>query len=427
MKATLNTLTGIILLCFYACRSSEALVDAHFIDSVLAHYQTSVAARVNEGDLQFWKRRVDSLPESFVNQQKFAMALAGRFHFFGDIRDLKQADSIMQGLAYRYREPGFFLSLAGYKMLQHRFTEARALIDTVVQTKAEPFAVQMMLFDANFELGNYFDAMAILKRTASPRDYAYNFRLSKMEHYEGSVDSAIAHMQKAASLASANPYLEQAALSNAGDLYIHDGELSKAVKIYEHCVRLNPSDFHSLMGLAWIALVHDNNPSLASKVFNFVNRQIKSPDPLLKLSQAAELTQPAQAKEYALAFVHIASDPSYGAMYNKYLVQLYTGILNDPQKALSLAQNEISNRATPQTYAWLAWSLFRADRKEEAYAVFQQHVSGKGLEGLELYWMGKLMKGMDKGYNAAQFFHAARQNLYDLSPAEQKDLASMEK
>jgi hypothetical protein len=40
-------------------------------------------------------------------------------------------------------------------------------------------------------------------------------------------------------------------------------------------------------------------------------------------------------------------------MYHKYLVELYTGILNSPAKALAIAEKEIDNRATPQTYAWL--------------------------------------------------------------------------
>jgi hypothetical protein len=36
--------------------------------------------------------------------------------------------------------------------------------------------------------------------------------------------------------------------------------------------------------------------------------------------------------------------------------------------------------------------------------------------------MGKLMKGLGKGYNAQQFFEAANKNRYDLSPAKIKDL-----
>jgi len=66
--------------------------------------------------------------------------------------------------------------------------------------------------------------------------------------------------------------------------------------------------------------------------------------------------------------------------------------------------------------------LFVNNKKEEAYKTYQQFVSGRPLEALELYWMGKMMKGLEKGYNAQQFFKAAQKNKYDLSPLMRKDL-----
>ena len=127
-------------------------------------------------------------------------------------------------------------------------------------------------------------------------------------------------------------------------------------------------------------------------------------------------------KRYASEFVTKATDPRYGKMYTKYLIEIYTGILCEPAKAESLGREELNNRATPQTYAWYAYSLFENNKKEDAYKVFQQHVSGEPLEGLELYYMGKMMKGLGKGYNAREFFKAADKNKYDLSPDIAKSL-----
>lgn len=413
---------GFVLLVLVSCNHSTTLVKPVFIDSLLLHYTPSRMAVVSNSDLAFWNSRVQKEPENFVNLSKYASALAGRFHLYGDISDLMAADSIMQKIANQYHEPGMLLSLAGYKMMQHRFAEAKECIDTVVAMKAEKYATQMMLFDADFELGNEFNAQYILKKNYAPLDYAYNFRLSKFDHYKGEIDSAIAHMMKAASLATASPYLKTVALSNAADLYIHNGELKKAAGLYEECIRFNPSDFHSIMGLGWIALVHDGNDSLAKKIFAFVSKKLKSPDPLLKLSQAYELNDASASKQYASDFVAQASEPVYGNMYNKYLVQLYTGVLNDPAKALKVAHKEMMNRRTPQTASWLAWCLFLNNRQQEAYKIYRQFVAGRPLEALELYWMGKLMKGLGKGYNAKQFFEAAEKNQYDLSPSMKKDL-----
>ena len=177
------------------------------------------------------------------------------------------------------------------------------------------------------------------------------------------------------------------------------------------------------MGIGWIALVHDKNDSLANKIFHFVAGKTQAPDPILKLSQTAELNNDsASMKKYAQQFVDMTSNPLYGTMYNKYLVELYTGTLNNPEKAEAVAENEIANRQTPQTYAWYVWCLYFNNKKDKAYKVYEEHVSGKPLEGIELYWMGKFMKGHGKGYNAHEFFKAAYKNKYDLSPSMMRDL-----
>ena len=47
---------------------------------------------------------------------------------------------------------------------------------------------------------------------------------------------------------------------------------------------------------------------------------------------------------------------------------------------------------------------------------------GKPIEGLELYYMGRMMEGLDKKYNATEFYKVAWKNRYDLSPSKQKYL-----
>ena len=127
-------------------------------------------------------------------------------------------------------------------------------------------------------------------------------------------------------------------------------------------------------------------------------------------------------KKYASEFVGMATASVYGNMYNKYLLELYTGILNEPAKGEAIAARELLNRTTPQTYAWYVWALYSNNKTAEAEKIYRQHVSGKPLEGLELYWMGKYMQAQNKGYNAEQFFKAAYKNKYDLSPGMARDL-----
>ena len=144
---------------------------------------------------------------------------------------------------------------------------------------------------------------------------------------------------------------------------------------------------------------------------------------LFKLSQLADARgDRAMQKKYAQQYADAVTAPAYGNMYNRYMIELYTGILNEPAKAEALARKELLNRATPQTYAWYVWALYCNNKTAEAAKICQQYVSGKPLEAPELYWMGKFMQAEKKGYNAQQYFKAAYKNRYDLGPAMARDL-----
>jgi len=410
---------------FTSCKRNAKIVDQTFADSLVTHYTYPQQMAQNAADMQFWKNRIDPKRPGQVSESKYASALVTRFHFLGDIKDVKTAEAVLKGVNKTYNNSlaGPFVALTGSAMLQHHFAQADTLLNKALKIGVDGFTKTTLSFDVNFELGRYNDAEISLRRLASAKDYSYYFRRSKMDHFTANLDSAISNMQRAADLEKSQPYLRGIALSNTADLYVHAGDLQKAADLYKNCISLNSADFHSILGLGWIALVHDKNDTLAEKLFKFVLTKNKLPDPLFKLYQMAQgRGDKSLEKQYANEFVARSTDTVYGRMYNKYVIEIYTGVLNDPEKAELLAKGELNNRSTPQTYAWYAYALFKNNKKQEAYKVFEKYVSGQPLEGLELYYMGKLMKGLDKGYDANEFFKAAEKNKYDLSPNMAKDL-----
>ena len=420
-------ITGIaILLLFASCKNeNKAIVSVAFTDSLLNNYSDSAAKNPLETDLQFWKNRI--IPESpgLINELKYAGSLVQRFHLTGNIQDLVTADSILliSDRAFGHKQTAPNMALIRNSILQHRFKMADSLLQQVRNTGIKKYESATLGFDVAFELGNYQVAEYELKQIATPNDYGYNFRRAKLAHYKGEVDTAIASMQRSAEQAGGNVSLMQAALSNEADLNLHNGNLQRANELYVQSIRLSATDMHSIMALGWIALVHDKNDSLAEKIFRFVQSKTKAPDAVFKLTQLADARgDSAKQKKYASEFVAIATAPVYGNMYNKYVLELYTGILNEPAKAEAMAARELLNRTTPQTYAWYVWALYSNNKNTEAEKIYRQHVSGKPLEGLELYWMGKYMQAQNKGYNANQFFKAAYKNRYDLSAGMVRDL-----
>ena len=411
---------------FSSCnRHDKIIVQNNFIDSLIANYSKPATIALNEADILFWKKRIDPEKPGMVSESRYAGQLANRFRLSGDIHDLKSSDSVLLKVdsVYNHKEASVYTAMVGHCISEHRFKDAADYLQKAEALGIKPYESYTANFDVDFELGYYPTAENYLKRFRSNNDYGYFFRKSKWEHYKGNLDSAISAMQNAFAWAGSDAGLQQAALSNTADLYLHAGELQKASDLYTQSIRLSAADLHSIMGLGWIALVHDKNDSLAEKIFRFVQSKTESPELLLKLEQTAEEKNDSiLQKKYAEEFASIVSDSLYGNMYNKYTIDLYTGILNDASKAEAIAKKEIEGRPTPQTYAWYVWCLFCNNKKDEAYSMYEKFVSGKPLEGLELYWMGKIMQGLNKGYNAHEFFKAAEKNKYDLSPAKIKDL-----
>ncbi len=407
---------------FLSCQNMEkSLVDKSFIDSLTRHYSLPAIAVQNEKERQFWLGRINPAAPGYLNESRYAGSLNMQFRFSGEIDSLKKADSILQQIDrnFNHKEASADLALVSHSITQHRFLQADSLLQAARRLGLRPYESFSTSFDVDFELGRYSEARTELNAIQSPNDFGYYFRRSKLDHLDGELDSSIQDMVKASRLAGANDYLNGVALANAGDLYIHAGNWPEARDAYTQCIRLNSADIHSLMGLGWIALVHDRNDSLAEKIFRLAQSKTLLPDPLFKLTQTAAVRHDSTRQiQYARAFAKQASGPAYGRMYNKYLIQLYTGILHKPALAESIAKDELSNRATPQTYAWYVWTLLNDNKKDLAYDTYRQYVSGKPLEALELYWMGRLMEDLSKNYNATEFYKAADKSRYDLDPSD---------
>jgi len=343
----------VLVVVLESCHStSSPAVDVKYADSLISHYSPN---RIVENNLAFWQKRMEDQPDNFVNGPEYAAALISAFRQSGDISQLIKADSLVNKTneVNAGKEPGNWRGLANLAMMRHQFSQPANYLKKAVAIEGNSVPNAFLDFDISFESGNYTRARVLLEELKTGNDYGYLFRRSKYEHYKGSLDSAIACMIMAADKAGNNKTLKQLALSNAADLYMHNAGISEAVDLYKESLHLNPSDLHSIAGLGWIALVHDGNDSLAERLFQLVHSKSKSPDILLKLSQLEGFRgNTVRQKEYAIQFLRMVTDPVYGKMYNKYLIDLYTGILPDPQRAIRLAQEEVNDRPTAQTWCW---------------------------------------------------------------------------
>ena len=418
---------AVFFVVFIACGKKQPLVETDFVNATLQKYSADYnkSSKIVDDEIIFWKERTIGKSPDLVNSVKYASTLISKFYLTGDVNYIKQSDSILWEVskAYNYKESSIYLSISNHSILQHRFSIADSLFKIADALGLKTYSKLTTAFDIQFELGLYQLAEKSVTQINQPNDYGYQFRTSKLMHYKGNLDSSIAAMKVATDLEKNNEVLLEKAQSNLADLYLHNNDVKNAYKYYKACLTSNASDLHSLMGLGWLALINDKNDSLAKRIFEFASTKTLLPDPFLKLVQYAQaIKNDSLELNFAKQFESIASQNIYGNMYNKYLIQLYTQVLNNPKKAVDLAEKEITNRATPQTYSWLVFALANNNELEKAQKIYEKFVAGKPLEGLELYWMGKFMIANKKTYNAKQYFKEAAKNKYDLSPRIMNDI-----
>jgi tetratricopeptide (TPR) repeat protein len=409
-----------LLIFLFSCQQKNTnLVSSKYVDSLLSINTLSSREKALELDMKFWKNRYESDKTSETNTQKYAGMLTARFHLYGNIADLKLAENLIQKIYknQKIKESGLARSLANYSGLQHRFNEASALANKALEIGDNKYESLLLQFDSAFELGKIDQAKILLHNIKKEYEYAYYFRLSKMNHYDGDLEKAIQSMEKAALLSHGNIYLEQAAISNLADLQLHSGDYEQASLNFQKSIALDHADYHSIKGIGIIAQNHDKNFQLAQKLYDFVAKKTASPDIYFNLIQLAQSVDNKDFEiKYAKEFTQKASEPIYGNMYNKYLIELSEGVLANPKTMLEIAEKEVKNRNTPQTNSWLAWALYKNNRKAEAMAIYQKKVNEKPLEGLELYFMGKMMAAEKKLQNAQAYFKAAFKNKFELMP-----------
>ncbi len=415
-------------LAFQSCQNNKPIVEKSFVDSLQSVYTPDSLLASNERNHIFWSNRINPNNPGNINELQYASTLINRFKLQGNIQDLDSAIMIAKKVdtTFAHTLSGPLLSLVSAFIMHHRFSDADSFYLKASKIGIKDYQRNALGFDVDFELGYYGQATIYLKSMRGVKDYNYFFRRSKMDHLKGNTDSAFSAMKKVVSLAGKSPILQNLAWSMLGDLQVHQDDLEDAANSLRHAIRANPGDMHSILQLGWIALMQNKDTAIANKLFQIAINRNHLPDPYYKLYQMAQWEHNfTKAKKYARQFEQKATMLAYESMYSKYLIELYATILNQPQRAEEIAFAELENRATPQTYAWYAYSLLCNRQKEKAYQIFQQYVAGKPIEGIELYYVGKVLKSLNHGLDAEKCFEAAMQNKYDLSPYMIDDIEKM--
>jgi tetratricopeptide (TPR) repeat protein len=373
-------------------------------------------------EIAFWQQRLQKNREDMVSKIKLAQLYSSRYHYSGNIEEVKKSDSLYK-VANRLQSKsgsGTYRSLAANCVTQHQFKQAQLYLDSALAMGDDKILSIQQQFDVALELGDVALAKGLLSQTGGKNDFSYLVRKAKFsDHAAGNLEEGIAAMEKALEkiMELDNEEMYCWAKTNLGDMYSHNNRFKDAYACYTDVLKKDNHYYHALKGIAWLAFSHDKDTEAAKKILNWLRLNHPVPDYSLMLAQvAAYENDTAAEKKFTSEFIAEVQQPQYGDMYNKYLFYLYSDRLNNPAAALKIAQTEVSNRPTAESYNFLCWAYYKNGNTDKAMQTAKQHVENKCFEPDAMYHLGMLYKSAGENGKARRYLKEAGNSSVELGP-----------
>jgi len=425
------TLLLLITAVFLSCSSEEKnILNQADYDNYLQANNTDAITKAKE-ELNFWNKRIKQDSIQLIELSKSAGMQTSIFQQNASIQQLKNAEKNLTraALVTNIGKDGKLLALAQNYITQHRFKEAKVLVDSArVIAGGEISAINFVAFDVAMELGDYDEAALFLKKETDFANYNYLIRLAKWEDYSGNLDKTIQHMEAAKAIAESSKQkgLLVWVYTNLADYYGHDGRIKDAYTHYLKALKIDPSNAYAKKGIAWISFSYENNPEEALRIITSIEQQSESPDyELLK----AEIYESTGDKELAATamnnFLEQVSNPQYGDMYGAYLVEIHAANPETSQQAITLALKEVENRPTPMSYDLLAHAYYGNGDYKKALEIAQEHVIGYTYEPMAQFHTAQIYKALDMQNELAPIKKELLEASFELGPVTYKEIQNL--
>ncbi|HEX6847024.1 MAG TPA: hypothetical protein VF144_08595 [Chitinophagaceae bacterium] len=381
-------------------------------------------------DMNFWMQRLKKNPEDAVAKASLAGLYSARFKIAGDINDIHVSDSLylIANQLFKTNSSLIYRSLATNCITQHKFLQAQQYLDTALSMGDDRYLTYLLRCDVAMELGNLYLAEQALKHIVDKNDFDYLIREVRLLDHKGDINGAIKKMETATQKAveSEKDVLILWAKTNLADMYGHANRYQESYQCYLDVLENDPEYLYALKGIAWLAFSHDKNTTEAKRILNYLRALHPLPDYDLMLAQVAAYENDAVAeRDLQDRFLRTVADRRYADMYNKYVFDLMTGSHKDLAKALEIAQREVDNRPTPQSYDLLAWAYYKSGRKEEAYKIAKRFVENKNHEPDGLYHLGVIWADAGEIKKAKYFISEAANAAFELGPQLYKEVCAV--
>ncbi len=412
-----------------SCQKSKDSITSPQDYEVYLQKKQNPKAQQAQKELQFWNNRIKEDSTQILAMSRAAGVYSKLFQFTGDIQHLKKAEQVLlKSVAVAViKKEGYLLALAQNFISQHRFNEAKKAVEGAFILNPNT-ASRLVLFDVSMELGEYEEAKRHLESFANQSDYHFLIRLAKWNDYKGNLDATIRYMEKAKSIAesSKNQSLLLWSYTNIADYYGHAGRIKDSYDHYLKALKLDPTNGYAKKGIAWIAYSYEKNPEEALRIMNAVIETHKSPDYYLLKAEIAEFQNDKKNKHQNIAaYQEAVGDHRYGEMYNTYNALLLAEEYKEFDKALQIAERELANRSTPETYDLKAYILTLKGDYKQALEIAQEHIINKTFEPEANYHIAQIYKANGMLDKVKPIKEELLESSYELGPVLSKSIIEL--
>ncbi|AXT60298.1 hypothetical protein D1816_08020 [Aquimarina sp. AD10] len=407
---------------------SQVVTNSNDYVKYLSHNNHQNIDETNK-KLNFWNTKIKTDSIQLPAMIAVAGVYSEMFQSTGNIQFLKQAEQVLvkSVKVAAIKKEGYLLALARNYISQHRFKEAKNAAQGAYILNPNASA-KMVLFDVSMELGQYNEAKKYLEEIADQSKYNFLIRLAKWNDYKGDLDATIRNMEKAKTIAeqSNKKGLMLWSYTNLADYYGHAGRIKDSYDYYLKTLEIDPSNAYAMKGIAWIIYSYEHNPQEALRIIDAVTESYQSPDYFLLKAEIAEFQKDHLTKKGNLiGYKYAIADKRYGKMYNTYNAMLLAEEYQDFNKALEIAEEEIDNRPTPQSYDLKAHILNLKGEHEKALEIAEKFIIGKTFEPETQYHIAEIYKtnGFQNKVNTIK--KELIESAYELGPVLSQKIAKL--
>ncbi|MCL5244899.1 hypothetical protein M4I21_03700 [Cellulophaga sp. 20_2_10] len=385
------------------------------------------AEKTTSRKYELWNSKIEPDSMQLTSFGIVAQEYNRYFKNTGKIEYLKKAEqSLVKAVEIAaVGKAGYYRSLARTYISEHRFKEALEMAMKAQKMGSGVEETQGLLFDVYMELGNYTEAENNLNLLKDKNSFGYLIRIAKWKDYKGDLEATIAYMEKAKQLAEManDKTLKIWSYTNIADYYGHAGRIKDSYNYYLKSLELEPHNAYAKKGIAWIVFSHERNPEEALRILNAITKNYNSPDYYLLKTEIAEYQGNHKEKLKNMdQYIKAVDNPAYGAMYNSYNVNFYLDYTDLYTKALEIAEQEIKNRETPESYMLLANSLYKKGDLTNALQIIVKHIDGKTFEPHILYNAAEIYKAAGNTQKVKELKVELSGAIYELGPNMEKKI-----